>query len=246
MAKTLVAVPTYNEMGNLPRLVDEIFRHCPDVNILVVDDGSPDGTGQWCLERSAQEARLQCLIRSDKLGLGTATLTAVQYAIDHGYDYLVTMDADFSHPPACIPKLIAGVRVPDGPSVDVMIGSRYVEGGAIEGWPLFRRVMSRMINLYARLLLRLPIRDCSGAFRCFRVGSLARLDRGAFRAKGYALLEEMLWRLQRQGCRLGETPIVFVERCEGSSKINLKEAVTAVWVLLVLGIEEWLGVGKTQ
>ena len=241
MAKTLVAVPTYNEMGNLPRLVDEIFRHSPDVNILVVDDASPDGTGQWCLERSAQEPRLLCLHRSGKLGLGTATLAAAQYAIDNGYDYLVTMDADFSHPPASIPKLIAGMRLPDGPSVDVMIGSRYVEEGAIEGWPFFRRVMSRMINLYARLLLRLPIRDCSGAFRCFRVGSLARLDRGAFRAKGYALLEEILWRLQRQGCRLAETPIVFVERSEGSSKINVNEAMTAVWVILVLGIQEWLG-----
>ena len=239
MPETLVTVATYNEIENLPRLVDRILQVAPRADILVIDDNSPDGTGRWCDERAATESRLRCLHRPGKLGLGTAMLAAMRYAIEHGYQYMLNMDADFSHPPETIPELLAGMSPSGVPPVDVMIGSRYVPGGRIEGWGLRRHAMSRGVNLYARCLLSLPVRDCSGSFRCYRTSLLAKLDFDAFRSCGYAIFEEVLWRLKREGARFGETPIVFVDRKAGSSKINGREAVTALWILLGLGLRNW-------
>lgn len=239
MPQTLVTVATYNEIENLPRLVDRILEVAPQADILVIDDHSPDGTGTWCDERAAAEPRLKCLHRPGKLGLGTAMLAAMRYAVEYGYEYMLNMDADFSHPPEAIPELLAGMSPPGGQTVDVMIGSRYVPGGRIEGWSLRRHVMSRGVNLYARCLLTLPVRDCSGSFRCYRTSLLAKLDFDVFRSCGYAIFEEVLWRLKREGARFGETPIVFVDRKEGSSKINGREAVTALWILLGLGLRNW-------
>jgi len=233
---TLVTLATYNEIENLPRLVDEIFAELPRVNLLVIDDNSPDGTGRWCEER-----RLHCLHRSGKLGLGTATIAAMRYAVEHGYDQMLNMDADFSHHPRYLPDFLAGMTPPEGPPVDVMIGSRYIPGGGVEGWPLRRRIMSRCINLYTRWLLGLKIRDCSGAFRCYRCELLARLDFDKVRSHGYAFEEEILWHLKRLGARFGETPIVFADRRLGSSKIDSTEAVAALWTLFRLGLRNWLG-----
>lgn len=239
--KTLVAVATYNEIENLPTLVAEVFRWLPQADILVVDDNSPDGTGQWCDQQSAQEPRLTCLHRPAKLGLGTATVAALEYAIQHGYDFVITMDADLSHPPRYLPQLLAGMDPPGRPPVDVMIGSRYVRGGRIEGWPLHRHLMSRAINLYARWLLRLQPRDCSGALRCYRVATLRRVGLAAIRSRGYAFQEEILWRLQRAGAKFGEIPITFVDRKRGRSKIDRREAVAALRTLLGLAWEGWQG-----
>ncbi len=144
--KTLVVVATYNEIENLPPLVDEIFRFLPAADLLVVDDHSPDGTGQWCEARAAEDPRVHCLHRTGKLGLGTALIAAWRYALDNGYDYVLTMDADFSHPPKCLPAMLAGMNPANGPSVDVMIGSRYIPGGGVEGWPWKRHFMSRGVN----------------------------------------------------------------------------------------------------
>jgi dolichol-phosphate mannosyltransferase len=235
--KTLVAVATYNEIENLPRLIDEILRHLPEAQVLVVDDNSPDGTGQWCDRKAAQDPRVHCLHRERKLGLGTATVAAMRYAIQRGCQYLVTMDADFSHPPERLPALLAGMDPLAGPGVDVMIGSRYVPGGGIEGWGLKRRWMSRAVNLYARWCLGLAPKDCSGAFRCYRTAQLAKLDFGAVRSAGYSFQEEVLFRLRRLGVRFGETPIVFVNRRCGVSKIDLGEAVAALWIILTLAME---------
>jgi len=235
---TLVTLATYNELANLPRLVAEIFRYAPDVDLLVVDDNSPDGTGRWCDEEAARDSRVRCIHRAGKLGLGTATVEAMQYAIRHGYTYMLNLDADLSHPPKYIPELRAGI-VQHG--VDVMIGSRYVPGGGIEGWPAHRHWMSRAVNFTARMLLGLPTRDSSGSFRCYRVESLQKLDFGAIISHGYSFLEEVLWRLKRQGCRFAETPIVFVERQAGASKINRAEARRSVGVLLRLGWRNLVG-----
>ncbi|MEO8498975.1 MAG: polyprenol monophosphomannose synthase, partial [Planctomycetota bacterium] len=169
--RTLVVVATYNEIENLPRLVDEVFQHAPDVDLLVIDDNSPDGTGDWCDEHTRHEPRLACLHRPGKLGLGSAAIAGFQYAIEREYEFVVTMDADFSHQPKHLPALRVGVE-PEGAAFDVMIGSRYVAGGGIAGWPLYRRLMSRTINTYARWLLGLHVNDCSGAFRCYRVSKL--------------------------------------------------------------------------
>jgi dolichol-phosphate mannosyltransferase len=186
-ARTLVALATYNEVENLPALVDEIFFYVPHVDLLVIDDNSPDGTGAWADAKAAGDPRVRCLHRGGKLGLGTAVVDAMRYAIQHEYDYLVNMDADFSHHPRYLPGLIAGME--GEPPVDVMVGSRYVSGGGVEGWPIHRRVMSRGVNLYARGLLGLPVKDCSGSFRCYRVSLLKRLDFAAIRSRGYSFFE---------------------------------------------------------
>jgi dolichol-phosphate mannosyltransferase len=242
--RTLVVVATYNEIENLPRLVDEIFEHAPDVDLLVIDDNSPDGTGRWCDERIAEDARLSCLHRGGKLGLGTATIAGFKHAIEDGYEFVLTMDADFSHHPKHIPGLRAGVAAEDS-EIDVMIGSRYVAEGGVEGWPLHRRIMSRAINTYARWLLGLKVNDCSGAFRCYRISVLTEIDFDSIRSKGYSYLEEILWLLKRNAARFDETPIIFVDRQFGQTKINWREAVAAVLMILRLGIRNWISNAAT-
>lgn len=240
--KTLVTIATYNEIENLPRLVDEIFNHAPDVHVLVIDDNSPDGTGNWCDNRAKSDERVHCLHRTGKLGLGTAIIAGMQYAIEHQYDYVLNMDADFSHHPRYIPAILAGMDGEANQShVDVMIGSRYIAGGGVEGWPLKRQLMSTCINVYTRSLLGLRSRDCSGAFRCYRVSRLRQLDFSRLRARGYAFQQEMLWQLKRIGCRFAETPIVFADRAYGQSKINSKEAAAALWHIAALGWKNWTG-----
>jgi len=239
--QTLITVATYNEMENLPELVEQIFRVVPDADLLVIDDNSPDGTGRWCDERSHQDERLRCLHREGKLGLGSAIIAGMEHAIDHGYRYVLNMDADFSHHPKHLPALIEGMDPEDGPAVDVMIGSRYVPGGGVEGWGLKRHVMSRGVNLYARWLLGLKPKDCSGAFRCYRTEVLRRLDFGAVKSRGYSFQEEILWHLKRLGARFGETPIVFVDRQRGASKINMKEAAAALRIIFALGLRNLFG-----
>jgi len=237
---TLVTLATYNEMENLPPLVDEIFAVVPDVDLLVIDDNSPDGTGRWCDERAAADPRVHCLHRAGKLGLGTATIAGMRYALEHGYRYVLNMDADFSHHPRYVPALLAGMQRADGtPAADVMIGSRYVRGGAIEGWPLKRHLMSRGVNTYARWLLSLQAKDCSGAFRCYRTSLLAKVDFDAIRSRGYSFQEEILWQLKRLGAKLGETPITFVDRQRGQSKIDAGEARAALKIILALGLRNW-------
>ncbi len=242
--KTLVTIATYNEMENLPSLVEEVFQIAPEVDVLVVDDNSPDGTGDWCDRKASDDARLRCLHREGKLGLGTATIAAMQYGIAQGYRYVLNMDADFSHQPRYLPDLIAGMEPPDAPPVDVMIGSRYVPGGGVEGWPLRRHLMSRGVNFYARWLLGLKPKDCSGAYRCYRTELLAKLDFDAIRSRGYSFQEEVLWHLKRLGARFGETPIVFIDRQRGTSKIDSKEAITALRIILGLGVRNLFCRGK--
>ena len=235
-ARTLVSIATYNELENLPSLVEEIFAVAPRVDILVIDDNSPDGTGRWCDERIKQDSRLHVLHRSGKLGLGAAIVAGMKYAIEQDYHLLLNLDADFSHHPRYIPSLLAGMT-----DADVMIGSRYVTGGGVKNWPLRRKFMSWGVNTYARLLLGLRPRDCSGAFRCFRVELLKRLDFNAIRSRGYSFQEEILWHLKRLGARFDETPIVFADREKGLSKINGQEAVAALRIIFRLGIKNWTG-----
>jgi len=240
-AGTLVTVATYNERENLPTLVEAIWSELPEAEILVIDDNSPDGTGQWVDERASGEPRLHCLHRSGKLGLGSAIIAGMRYAVEHGYPYCLNMDADLSHDPRYLKALLAGMQ--QEPPVDVMIGSRYAPGGGIRGWPWVRHFMSRGVNLYTRILLGLKPRDCSGAYRGYRTELLARVDFDRVRSRGYSFQEEILWRLKRQGARMAETPIVFENRREGQSKINSAEALSALWIILVLGLQNWFGRG---
>lgn len=237
----LITIATYNEIENLPLLVEAIFRHAPQCDLLIVDDNSPDGTGQWSDEQAQREPRLKCLHRAGKQGLGTAIMAAMSYAMEHDYTYLLNLDADFSHDPQCLPALVAGMHPPDGPPRDVMIGSRYIPGGKIEGWPIVRHLMSRGVNIYARLLLGLKPRDVSGGYRCYRTEMLKKIDLDTIRSRGYSFQEEILWRLKRAGANFGETPITFVDRQRGASKINRGEAWQAVRILMALGVRNWTG-----
>ncbi len=236
LPKILVTIATYNEIANLPALIEELFRHAPQVDLLVIDDNSPDGTGEWAANQARSNPRIQVLHRPEKMGLGTAKIAGMQHALAHEYEYVLNLDGDFSHHPRYIPALLEGMQ-----QHDVMIGSRYVPHGSTPDWPLSRRLMSRAVNFYARWLLGLKPRDCSGGFRCYRVSYLARLDFASIRSRGYSFQEEVLWRLKRLGARMGETPIEFTDRQHGHSKINTREAVAAVWIIFRLGLTNCLG-----
>lgn len=236
--RTLVMVCTYNELENLPELVDGILEQAPDVDLLVVDDSSPDGTGDWAEAKSALESRLKCLHRDEKAGLGAATIAGMRWGLDAGYDFVLNMDADFSHHPRHLPAIRALAARAD---VDVVIGSRYVPGGEVVGWPAKRKFMSWGVNSYARTLLGLPIHDCSGAYRCYRASVLKQVDFSAIVSRGYSFQEEILWRLKRLGARFAETPITFEDRTRGESKINGREAVAALGILARCGVKNWLG-----
>jgi dolichol-phosphate mannosyltransferase len=233
-ARLLVTLCTYNERENLELLIPEIHRYAPDADVLVIDDNSPDGTGRYADELSAADSRIQVLHRSGKLGLGTATVTGFRYGIEHGYDCLLNMDADFSHHPRYIPALRDCLR-----RADVGIGSRYVGDGGVKGWGVKRHFMSRGINWYARRLLGLRTRDNSGSFRCYRVAKLREIDFDRIRARGYAFQEEILYRCRRVGCTFEETPIVFEDRRYGTSKINWREGMAALWVIFRLRLESF-------
>lgn len=232
---TLIMLCTYNEIDNLKDLIPELLSLVPEAAVLVIDDNSPDGTGRLVTEMAANDSRIRLLHRPEKLGLGTATLAGFRYAISHEFDLLVNLDADFSHNPKYVPKLLEAV-----PECDVVIASRYVEGGGVVGWPPVRKLMSRTINLWARCLMGLKTADNSGSFRCYRVSKLKEVDWDLTIAKGYAFMEEILYRCRRVGCRMCEIPFVFEDRRFGVTKINTFECITAVLVIFQLGVQRLL------
>lgn len=246
VSRCLVIVATYNERDNLPSLVDAIFAAAPTVHLLVVDDNSPDGTGIWCDERAAADARVRCLHRATKQGLGAAVLAGLSWALEHGYDVAVNMDADFSHPPTALPALLAALEPAARHPADVAIGSRYVPGGRIENWSWRRHLLSRMVNWYSRWILRLPARDCSGGYRAYRLAFLRTLDPQSIESRGYAFFEEQLWRLHRAGARIVELPITFVNRSAGASKVNFREMCHSAGLLLRFGWQTWCGGGPPR
>jgi dolichol-phosphate mannosyltransferase len=234
--RLLVSLCTYNERDNLGPLVAEIRRVLPQADILVLDDNSPDGTGQLADELHQSDPRVLVQHRPGKLGLGSAILAGMQFAIEQNYDLLINMDADFSHHPRYLPALLAGMD-----RHDVMIGSRYVEGGGSENWPLSRRLMSKGVNMLVRLLMRIPARDTSGAFRCYRIDRLRKVELDKVISRGYSFQQEVLYRCRKAGCRIGETPILFENRRAGASKVNPREAVRSIGVILLVGTRAFLG-----
>jgi dolichol-phosphate mannosyltransferase len=235
--RVLVALATYNERDNLAPLVRAIREVLPAAHVLVTDDNSPDGTGQLADELAAADGQVHVQHRQGKLGLGTAIVAGMRYAMEHDYDHVVSMDADFSHHPRYLPALVAGMA-----RHDVMLGSRYIPGGGTLNWPLSRRLISAGVNALTRLLMRLPARDASGGFRCYRVEKLrvTRLD--DLLSTGYSFQEEMLYRCRRAGCRIGETPIVFEDRRAGASKADLREAARSLAIILRVGIPAFFGI----
>lgn len=212
-------VCTYNERGNLPELFERIFRVDPTAHILVVDDNSPDGTSEWVEEYRKTHPQVILIRRSGKLGLGTAIRAGMEYAMQHGYAWLLNLDGDLSHDPAAIPGLMA-----KRDESDIVIGSRYVEGGGMVGCSWRRVFVSKCANAYAKMIIGWSVHDCSSAFRLYRVDSLRKLDLSQLRGTGYGFLEEVLWHLLNRGAVLKEVGIIYSERREGKSKISIKEA----------------------
>jgi len=234
--RILVSLATYNERDNLPTLLDEIHSMVPEADVLVIDDNSPDGTGKLADTLAANDRRIHVLHRPGKLGLGTAILAGVRYALDEHYDFLINMDADFSHHPRYLPAILAGMK-----KEDVMIGSRYVPGGGALDWPWSRRLLSWGVNTVVRLLLRIPAHDTSGAYRCYRVAKLREANLDNLLSRGYSFQQEFLYRCRKAGCRIGETPIIFENRRAGKSKVDPQEAIRSITVIFRIGIVALLG-----
>jgi dolichol-phosphate mannosyltransferase len=216
--RTLVVIPTYNEQDNLEPLLKAIHRFI-DLDVLVVDDASPDGTGAIADRLAAADQRIKVLHRQGKQGLGTAYLAGFAFAEQHGYERVCEMDADFSHPPWDLPRLVYASA-----AAELVIGSRYVKGGNTVGWDFRRRLLSRGANIYTRLLLASGIRDNTAGFRCYHTAALRQLDLHAVAAQGYAFQIEMAYRMVRAGFRVLEIPIHFVDREVGRSKMSGKIA----------------------
>jgi dolichol-phosphate mannosyltransferase len=225
--RALVVIPTYNESGTIGTLIEGVLAQDARLEVLVVDDGSPDGTGDLVAARAAAQRRIHLLRRPGKAGIGSAYLAGFRFGLDHGYAAIFTMDGDGSHDPKALPALLAALE-----GSDMVIGSRYVPGGAIANWKLHRRLLSSFANWYTRALLRIPQRDCTSGYRGYRAEALHSVDPFATRASGYSFLEEMVWRVHARGLRVVEVPIVFVDRHLGTTKIEASEIMKAAWHVL--------------
>ena len=233
--RVLVIIPTYNERDNLRAIVEAVRGL--EYDVLVVDDGSPDGTGEIADEIAESDAHVHVLHRSEKLGLGPAYAEGFAVGLDLGAEILCEMDADFSHDPRDLPRLVEAVR--DG--ADLAIGSRYVPGGATEGWPWHRRFLSRGGNRYARTALGLTVNDATAGFRAFRDTTIRKIAPETCEASGYGFQVEMAWRTERAGLRITEVPITFRERERGNSKMNPAIAAEAMWLVTKWGAKRLTG-----
>jgi len=211
----LVIIPTYNEAESLPGVIARVRTSVPDADILVADDNSPDGTGHLADELSAADPRIHVLHRAGKEGLGKAYLAGFAWGLDRGYDVLVEMDADGSHRPEELPRLLAQI-----PHSDVVLGSRWVPGGSVVNWPVSRRILSQGGSLYTRLALGIPTRDATGGYRAYRASALRSLELESVESNGYCFQIDLLWRALRHGLVVREVPITFVEREAGTSKMS--------------------------
>ena len=228
--RILVVVPTYNERENLEALHADVGRRLPEADLLVADDASPDWTGALADDLAARDTRVRVLHRPAKLGLGTAYRDAFRLALHEGYDYVFEMDADLSHAPEDLPRLLAAAQG----GADLAIGSRYVPGGGTRNWGGWRKLISRGGSCYARTILGVGVRDLTSGFKCFRKSALLALDLEGLRSEGYAFQIEVTYRLLRRGMRVVEVPIVFVDRRVGLSKMSRRiilEAIAVVWRL---------------
>ena len=242
--RVIVNASTYNERENISALIDRVLATRDDLHMLVVDDNSPDGTGTIALERSAANQRLHVLVRRGRRGLGSAILEGLRVARDHGFDIAVYMDADLSHDPEDIPRLLAAMDPPGGIPADLAIGSRRVPGGKTVGWPISREIASRLVCWFTRWVLWVPVHDASGGFRAIRLSLLDRIDPPE--SKGYAFQEDLLWRLHRAGARIVEVPITFNDRTLGSSKADFAETRRSIGDLLKLARRTWLGINAPR
>lgn len=235
--RALVVIPTYNEAANLPQLIPQVLAQDARLEVLVVDDASPDGTGQLSDAMAQREPRVHVLHRAGKLGLGTAYIAGFRWALERGYDYVFEMDADFSHDPGHLKEFLKAAA-----SADLVLGSRYLGGRVtVVNWPIGRLMLSYWANVYARWVTGLRIWDLTGGFKCFRAKVLQTIDLSQVRSNGYAFQIEMSVRAWRKGFKLAEVPIVFVDRTEGQSKMNRRIVREAIWIVPRLRLMAWFG-----
>lgn len=230
--KVLVIMPTYNEAGNIERAASDLFKFNPDVSLLIVDDGSPDGTGNLAEALAAKDKRISVLHRKDKQGLGAAYIAGFNHAFGLGFDYVVEMDADGSHRAEDLPKLLAICQ-----DNDLVIGSRYVRGGKTQNWPLHRQWLSRGGNIYAKIMLGSRLNDMTAGFRVFRSSFLQKMDLASINARGYSFQIEMAYRTIQLGGRTAEVPITFVEREIGESKMSGNIVTEALLLMTKFGFK---------
>jgi dolichol-phosphate mannosyltransferase len=228
-----VVIPTYDERENLEWIVGRVRRAVPEVDVLVVDDGSPDGTGELADRLAAEDAQVSVLHRTEKAGLGAAYLHGFRVALERGYDVVGEMDADGSHQPEQLPLLLAALQ-----EADLVIGSRWVPGGSVVNWPLSRKVLSVGGNAYARMLLGIPVRDVTAGFRLFRRSTLESIDLGSVESAGYIFQTDLAFRTVRAGLRVVEVPIEFVERVRGESKMSRDVATESLRRITTWGLRE--------
>jgi len=237
--RALVVVPTYNERENIEKLIESVLERDPRIDVLVVDDASPDGTGEIVDRIAGENPRVHALHRAGKMGLGTAYLAGFKWALERDYDYVLEMDADFSHDPGHLPQFLEAIR-----DADLVLGSRY-RGGKVTvvNWPMTRLLLSYFANGYARFVTGVPLDDLTGGFKCFRRRVLEAIPLDEVRSNGYAFQIEMNFRAWKKGFRIVEIPIVFVDRTEGESKMSKKivrEAVWMVWRLRWWALRGWV------
>ncbi|TDI83935.1 MAG: polyprenol monophosphomannose synthase [Caldithrix sp.] len=235
MKKTLIIIPTYNEADNIKGIISKVINlNVPDLAILVVDDNSPDETGNIVAKISAKDSRIRLIQREGKLGLGTAYVAGFKYAIKEKFDYIFEIDADFSHDPDEIPKFLEKAE-----SYDLIIGSRYIAGVNVVNWPLSRLLLSLGANWYTRIITGLPVYDCTGGYRCFRRAVLESIDLDEIHSDGYSFQIEMTFKVWKKNFRILELPIVFTDRVKGNSKMTrkiMREAAWVVWKLRFLSL----------
>lgn len=236
LERILVIVPTYNEATNLPQIVPEILKQDPRIEVLVVDDNSPDGTGDLADRMAQTKTRVHVLHRQAKEGLGRAYLAGFQWGLEQGYQAMFEMDADFSHDPAFLPRFLIAVE-----DADLVLGSRYATGVNVINWPISRLLLSLGANLYARWITGLPLSDATGGFKCFRREVLAAIDFSQVKSNGYAFQIEMSFRAWKKGFRLKEIPIIFHDRVEGQSKMSKRIVREAIWMVWWLRLQGLLG-----
>ncbi|KAB0663698.1 polyprenol monophosphomannose synthase [Oryzomonas japonica] len=227
--KAIVVIPTYNERDNIVRLSGEVLAQHPDLQILFVDDNSPDGTGKLADELAAGNERISVIHRSGKLGLGSAYRTGFKAALAMGADYLIEMDADFSHSPTVLPLFLEAIQ-----NADLVVGSRYLNGVSVVNWPIRRLMLSFFASVYTRFVTGLRVKDCTSGFKCFRRSVIEAFDLDSVKSDGYSFQIEMNYRCMEKGFRIVEVPIIFIDRHAGTSKMSgkiVREAVTMVWKL---------------
>jgi len=237
--KTIVCIPTYNESENIIRMIDALHVVIPQAHVLVIDDGSPDGTAGLVRDRMAGDARVHLIERAGKMGLGTAYCAGFAYALEHDFELIMEMDADFSHDPKDTRRLLDAVA-----DCDLVIGSRYIQGVNVINWPMSRLLLSWFANLYTRVITGMPIADATGGFKCFRAKVLRGIDLTKIRSNGYAFQIEMNYKAWRGGARINEIPIVFTDRVSGVSKMSKNIVYEAAFLVWKLKLATFLSFGK--